>query len=362
MQAKSLQRRIPLTSVEKALYPEATFRTGTQCWPTPMNFALLNGGMGDYICWIPAIQWIAECATWIKPSLVCPVYFVELARVFMKRYPHVPIKTYRELNEIPNVDAIPCRGPINLATEALNATGAHLLTCGWVYFTNKDRAPSPEWDRYPPLTREDLDAVALPAEIAALKPGSYAVITTGLTTPSRFIKPEYWNLVIDYVVSLGLTPVFVGKAMIETGNASNVHTNFRETEIHYDKGIRLFDRTSLLQAARVMNEAAVTIGHDNGLLHLAACTPDASIVFGYNLASPAHREPRRVSGKTYNVTLTQADLACNHCQSHNNFVLGFSFRECFYKDLRCMDLLFDAGARRWREQIDLALTERNTSL
>lgn len=347
---------LKLKAVEKRFYPETTFRPGTPCYPQDMNFSLMNGGMGDYICWMTPLQWIAECATWISPNLIVPVYFVELARYFMKKYPHVPIRTYKELTEIPGYETMPCRGPVNIGMESLNATGAHLLTCGWVYYTNREKAPA-GWDRYPPFEQADLDAVALTPEAAALEPGKYAVITTGITTPSRHVEPRYWNMIIDYVRELGLTPVFLGKQLVETGNLANVHTKFPR-EVHYDLGVNLCDRTTLMQAASIMSRAAVVIGHDNGLLHLAACT-GVPLVFGYNLASPEHREPRRLRGRTYNVTLTNQELACNWCQSHNNFVIGFSYTKCFYSDLKCIHMLFEDGAKRWKTQIDLALAEGN---
>jgi hypothetical protein len=322
-----------------------------------MNFIFLNGGMGDYITWLQPIRWLASEATWIKGTLVAPNYLQELAKYFLRDAPEWTVTNYEAIKDQNAMNSRPYRGPVVLQQESLNATGAHLLTCGWVYFTNKEKAP-PGWDSYPQLNQTDLDNVPMDGVFEGknpLQPGRYAVVTTGVTTSSRKIPGAHWNHVIDHIVAQGLQPVFLGKDVVETGNARNIHTQFN-TDIKYSAGLDLRNKTSLMQAASIMSRAAFVIGHDNGLLHLAGCT-EVPIIFGYNLASPEHREPRRPKGRTYNVTLTNEELACNHCQSRTNFVIGYNFRECFYGDLKCIDLLFADGALRWRKAIDQAVAD-----
>ncbi len=340
--------------VEKLFYPEWGFRPNTPCYPMKLNFIFINGGLGDYICWIPAIQWLASQATWIEGGLIMPTYLKELAAYFMKPYPKWSFTDYKNLDELPKAHETPFRGPVELSRESLNATGAHLLTCGWVYFTNKEKAPE-GWDYYPHFDQEDLNKIKLPEEVRGLAPKRYAVITTGMTTNSRKVPHGAWNPVIEHVRSKGLTPVFLGKGVVETGNPRNIHTKW-DPDVRYDLGVDLRDKTTLMQAAAVMSNAAFVVGHDNGLLHLAGCT-DVPIIFGYNLALPEHREPRRRVGKVYNVVLSDKELACYGCQSKNNFMIGYNFRECFYGDLACQKMLFENGAERWTKQIDLAMKE-----
>jgi len=341
--------------VEMQRYPEWGFRPNVPMIPLEMNFIFLNGGFGDYFCWLKPIQWLASEATWIKGNLIVPTYLVEIAKYFLKDFPAWRVCEYKNLEQIPKVNDMPFRGPVELQRESLNATGAHLLTCGWVYFCNKEKAP-PGWDTYVRFDPADLDAVALPESANGLIPKRYAVITTGMTTNSRKPPPGAWNPIIDYVVAKGLTPVFLGKAVMETGNAQNINTTF-DGGLNFGKGVDLRDKTTLMQAASIMSRAAFVVGHDNGLLHLAGGT-DVPIVFGYNLASPEHREPRRAVGKVYNVCLSDAELACNFCQSKTNFVIGYNYRECFYGDRKCMDMLFENKGQRWKTQIDRALGDK----
>lgn len=344
------QPKITFERVPVATYPEWGFRSGTPMVPTDMNFIFINGGMGDYICWMPAIQWLASQAKWIRGKLVHPVYFGELAEYWLKPYADWAHQNYEDIRGDIKADNTPFRGPVELQRESLNATGAHLMTCGWVYFTNKEKAP-PGWEHYSRIDQEHLDGVLTAKQFNL--PEKYAVITTGVTTNSRKVKPAYWNMIIEYVVSKGLTPVFLGKSVTQTGNARNIHTEWG-AGTRFDLGMDLRDKTSLMEAAAVMSRAQLVVGHDNGLLHLAACT-EVPIVFGYNLASPEHRQPSRASGRIYNVHLQPGELACNFCQSHTNFVIGYNFRECFYSDMKCIDLLFANGAEYWRKQIDAAL-------
>lgn len=347
-----MSKQLPVTFERMATkyYPAWGFRPNTPMYQLEMNFVFLNGGMGDYITWLTPIRWLASEATWIKGTLVCPVYFKELAEHFLKDFPEWGLRTYQDIQGWDKADTTPFRGPVILQNESLNATGAHLMTCGWVYFTNK-QGPPPGWENYSQFKQADLDAIF--ASGGFNLPDKYVVVTVGKTTNSRKVKAEYWNHVIEHVVDRGLTPVFLGKAITETGNPRNIVTEF-DKGLKLDLGINLLDKTSLLQAAAIMSKAQAVVGHDNGLLHLAGCT-DVPIVFGYNLASPEHRRPIRKVGKVYDVHLQEGELACNFCQSKTNFVIGYNFRECFYSDLKCMDLLFANKAEKWKAQLNRAL-------
>lgn len=351
------QKSVTFEPLKTEFFPEWGFRPNTPMYPMNMNFIFLNGGMGDYLCWMRPIQWMMECAPWLRGTLIHPTYLTEIVEYFMKDHKTWSHSDYKRLAEIQGDNQVPYRGPVVLQNESLNATGAHLFTCGWVYFTNKECAPEGkdskglEWKYYPKFGEDFLTGVELPSEVP--EPGTYAVITTGITTPSRHIKPEYLNMIIEYVHSLGLKPVFLGKSMVETGNRTNIHTDFNKS-VRYDLGVNLVNKTTLRQAASIISKSKVIIGHDNGLLHLAGLT-ETPIVFGYNLASPKHRRPLRPTGQVYDVVLPEGALNCYLCQSKTNLNIGYNFRQCFYNDLKCFDLLFADNAKLWRDQIDLAL-------
>ncbi len=353
-----------ITKQKVTTYPEWGFRPGIPVVPRPINFVFINGGMGDYICWMQAILWLVAHATWVQGRVVVPDYFIPLAEYWLKGTDW-KVWGYEVLKDAAQND-IPVRGPINLVHESLNATGAHLLDCGFAYYACQN--PPPEgWNHYPKFKQNGpLDSERFPA-LAALH-SKYCVITTGKTSPSRHVPGGYWNYVIDHVIERGFTPVFLGASEMRINSGqkliNDVRTKF-DTEVNYERGIDLRDKTTLLEAAAILDRAAFVVGHDNGLLHLAGCT-ETPIVFGYNVAAPIHRRPRRLIGRTYDVTLTQKDINCIHCQSRTNFVIGFVFHECFYKtagkvhgfrENECIDLLFANEAARWKSAINQCIEE-----
>jgi hypothetical protein len=348
----SQNKQVTFEQVKTEYFPEWCFRPKTIMAPFRMNFIFLNGGMGDYAAWQRSIEWLCEKATWIHGALIVPTYFVEFAEHFIGKHKHWTVCDYKSLEQIPKVNELPFRGPVELQRESLNATGAHLATCGWVYFTNKEKAP-PGYEYYSQFEQSYLDGMELPDEAKGLEQGKYAIFTTGMTTDSRKVPPGGWVPIIQHVIDKGLTPVFLGKDTMITGNALNIHTSF-DPSIDFTKGIDLRNKTSMLQAASIMSRAAFVIGHDNGLLHLAGCT-EVPIIFGYNIALPEHREPLRKVKKTYNVVLNQKELACYGCQSEFNFLINFNFRKCLYDDLACMSKLFSNGGDKWKQKIDLVL-------
>ena len=194
-------KSITFKRIEQGTYPEWGFRPNVPMFPMSMNFVLLNGGMGDYICWMPAIKWIATHCTWIKGTIVGPNYLRELAEYWMKDFPTWEYNLYEDTRDKPENDQLPFRGPVVLQHQSLNATGAHLLTCGWVYMANQEKAPSPEWDRYLPIEKDFLATVPLPVESRVLDKQKYAIITTGITTESRRVPGKYWNPIIEHIRS-----------------------------------------------------------------------------------------------------------------------------------------------------------------
>ena len=103
-----------------------------------------------------------------------------------------------------------------------------------------------------------------------------------------------------------------------------------------------------------MGGAEVVVGLDNGLLHLAACTP-VKIVAGYTTVKPAHRMPYRVGELGYKVWPVVPDLAlkCRYCQSKAGFVYKFDFRSCYYGDYECtINLSADKYIKKIGEALD----------
>jgi hypothetical protein len=155
-------------------------------------------------------------------------------------------------------------------------------------------------------------------------------------------------------VSLGITPVFLGKSdILLDGNKT---TKFKE-DIHFHKGLDLREKTTVIEAAAIMQYAECTVGLDMGLLHVAALMKDSKIIFGYNIVLPEHRRPRRDHGRCIDLFITKEELECIACQSVIKKLPTHKFDKCYYGDNKCIDLLFANESERWKKAIDEILTD-----
>ena len=337
------------------------FRPGTKLPIVKYNFVFSGAGMGDWICYMPAMVWIAKNLPWIKGRIFAAEFFCEFAKNVMRDFHDWKINPTEKINELAEPRTV-FRGPgisINgksAGGQLLNGTGAHLVDVGFAYFVNK--SPPPEGaDVFPELDFEFGNwRNVSPNEtkiqnIPPLTTNTYAVFTTGGVTPVRTVPGEYWNPIIDHVISIGLTPVFIGKSNI----AGCVNVTFPDG-CNYDKGIDLRNKTTMMEAAYLMDRAACVLGLDNGLIHLAACT-NAKIIAAYNIVDPKERRPNRRPGPSWiELSLSKEELACANCQSEMRSLPAHTFKHCLYGDKKCIDLLFDNNGRRWTDAIDRILS------
>lgn len=324
---------------------EHWMRDRTAVRPVPADFFFNGSGLGDYICFMSAILWLAKNAPWVRGTLRVPTFFKPLAEHWLKKKPHWNVLDGEQTRYTFRGDS-PIVGPdltgedgTNLTPQLLNPLGSHLVDLGFAYYCNM--CPAPLDATYPRLN----PSAPLPPELAKLK-GQYVVFTPGGVTTSRMVKARHLNPLIDYVRKLGLTPVFLGR-----GNYSGGLNAQFDPEINYGAGINLINKTDLFEAAAIMERGVCVLGLDNGLLHLAATT-EASVIFGYNIASPKFREPRRTWGRLENVTVTREKLPCIHCQDHIKMLFTHSFHSCLYGDQKCIDLLFENDAEKFKKAID----------
>lgn len=333
------QAEIPAFLTFKNKFAELSpARDGARSECFPINFEFAGGGMGDYICWLPALQWIVKNCAWVHGRIWAPAYFIEFVRHFFEGVPNWQVKLIEKFKDEAEKGSL-CRGLATAPNQLLNATGCNLLRQGFANFVNLDTVP--HGTTYPQL---DLSNKQLPKQLRGLEK-KYVVFTPGGTTRSRFVSAKHWNPLIAFVKELGLIPVFLGKVQL-----ADVHRSYFDDEVNYQDGIDLREKTSLIEAALVMKESACVIGLDNGLLHLAACT-DASIIFAYNIAHPIERRPVRPTGKMIELTLTPQELACIHCQTNLKLLYTHNFKNCIYGDTKCIDLLFENEGERWKKAI-----------
>jgi hypothetical protein len=307
------------------------FRPGSVTDAKLVRFVISDGGMGDYIAYMSSILWIARNHPQVNGQVYCGHFFIEIAEYILKDFSNWQVFD-RDKKFNPKLE-IPTRGPMLMP---INVTGCHPLDLGFMYYCNMN--PPPEDGNYYPEI--DVSEYRLPAGLEA----PYAVMTPGAASPNRTMPVSAFNGIKDHLVSLGITPVFLGKEQMTPKRSISFDKDY-----DFSEGINLINQTSLLQSVKIISEAKLIVGLDNGLLHLAATTM-TPIIFGYNIASPQHRRPRRKKGEIYEIFPDTRTLNCTFCQSQMRFMFSHDFTKCSYEDMACLKELSDPAP--WISLID----------
>lgn len=316
------------------------FRPGSKCKETVVNYLLTRGGIGDYICWMSALKWLATNHPQIVGRVYAPDFFIEIAENVLKPwFPRWKVYGAKSFTQ-KKLESRPTYGPMQ---RPINGTGMHLVDLGFVYFTNNTTpADGRLYCQLDLATVENVLPRHTPQNIF------YAVMTPGSTYANRTLPATAFNGIKDHLLSKGIVPVFLGKK--DLGDQRKI---LFEDGYDYSGGIDLRDKTTLLEAAKIMESARLVVGLDNGLLHLAAMT-DVPIIFGYNIASPEHRRPRRRKGTIlWELYPDETQLTCTFCQSKMRFMFNHDFKDCLYKDNLCLEALGQPAP--WIELIEKTL-------
>ncbi len=302
----------------------------------PINIILQDGGVGDHIASLVAIKYIENNYPWIAPTIWVPNYLVELAKHLLPK--RCTVKSYSEMSQHYNP---------NLPTKTTKWDGMispmkiHLLD--YAFLKLCDENPSIEHKNYLQV-KSNID----PWDKYRI--GPYVIITTGFTAKAREFKASYINEIAKWVKDAGYTPVFLGSTKTETGAKHTIEGNFSK-DIDFSIGLNLVNKTTLLEAAMIIDNAHAVLGVDNGLLHVAGCT-DTPIVGGFPSVSPEIRMPVRNNILGYDFYPIVPDKGCNFCQERTNFLYGHDYRECVYKDDRSIN---EMTPNKFIEKLELIL-------
>lgn len=294
------------------------FRDGTHFPKQNINFIFDDGGVGDNIARMSAMKYIQTHYSHVTPYLYVPDYFLQLGRNLI---PDMIIRPFSKGNKKFNA-TWPGR---QTAIRQHDTLATHLVDHG--FHVLSDRQVDIEHKNYLKLNLEriNIDKFKLPKE--------YIVITTGFTAPIREFKPEKVNAIVKYLNEKQMVVVFLGSYQTKVGyNVENIKGNFNE-EIDYSKGIDLINKTSLLEAGKIIARSKGIVGVDNGLLHLAGCT-EVPIIAGFTSVEPKYRLPYRHNQLGWNCYVVVPPESCKErfFQSNWDFVYDHDFRTCYYGD------------------------------
>ena len=142
----------------------------------------------------------------------------------------------------------------------------------------------------------------------------YAVIHPVNSWPNRTWSQDNWMNLCEELIKLGYTVVAVGKDSSETG-FFNVQKPVHEMGNNI---INLMNQTSISETWHLINDAAVVITMDSGILHLAGTTGTPILELG----SPINPEFRRPYRKTSKHIYVRGGCGL-HCSSNMKYALEY---------------------------------------
>lgn len=271
---------------------------------------------------MPVMKFIQKTYPWVTPYLWVPDYFLPFARNLL---PYMVVRPFSKRLKLFN-EKWPTRQTMLKGHDSLST---HLVDYNFNALGNKQVQIQDKNYVKLDLSRIFIEKFKLPKE--------YVVITTGYTAKIREFMPEKVNKITEYLNNKNMPVVFLGNRQTFTGeNVSNIVGHFNES-IDFSKGINLVDKTSLLEAGKIIAGAKAIVGIDNGLMHIAGCT-DTPIVGGFTSVSPHLRNPYRNNELGWNCYNVIPPESCKErfFQSNWDYIFNFDFRFCYYNDYECV--------------------------
>lgn len=278
---------------------------------TDFHNILTDGGMGDLICGLVAIDYNIRNHPNIHFHVWVPDYLLDFAKHVLS--PGSTVRPFSKAkakfrHDIDGFTTEWCTNHTAIRTHPVDY-GFHMLCDRHEYDLNQKNYLKIKPDKIPLGSRLNL-------------PQKYVVLAATGVEPVRTMPVETANTLIDYIKSKGYEIVFLGKESSDCG-IGNHAIKANPIPLNYDKGINLLNKTSLLESAKIINNAKAVVGMDGGMIHLAGCT-DTHIVCGYTASNPNHVAPIRHGSQTYKFNAVEPDLDIpnRYYQTYSSFKKG----------------------------------------
>lgn len=298
------------------------FRDGTSIVKKTLNVLCNMGGLGDFICRIPALRQVAKSAPYVHFNFWCPEYFVSLAKYWTEDYSNVAVHDMEYFNDRQQVG----ESFIDFRSKLLLPLALDLVYHGFLILWQQ-LPTSLEQRMHPQMHRKaaNIDRFNIPP--------NNVVVTCGATCKTRTWPEAEVQKTVQGLLDRGITPVILGRSKLHGDYKAEFPT------LNTEGAINLIDKTSPLEAYQIISQSSCVMGVDNGLIHLAGCT-ETPIIAGFTNVNPKDRVIVRPRGKTLVIT-PPAELKCRFCQSNMKFLIAHDFRYCLYpKDsYACLDFM-----------------------
>ena len=167
--------------------------------PTKENiyFAFNEGGLGDNIARLSAIQYCIKEYPWVEPRLIVPEYFKGIVE---HHFPYLWIRTFEEYERTKKLLPVTM---IRSDIPQCSIIRHHLVE--HAFNTMLDVKPNYLDYDYVRLNLKDVDISEFNL------PERYIVLTCMYTTEVREFPPKIVQEIVDHLNGRGITPVFLGR-------------------------------------------------------------------------------------------------------------------------------------------------------
>lgn len=305
-----------------------------------MNFVLNQGALGDVITSLPAI---IKARQHYDPILKMRVWGPSWQHELLEHL----LKPYGEF-EILNFEDFPMQNSKRKGPEwendsvAINQVPFNTGTRNRRHMV--DFAFNCLLDAQPESMLERSYPTAAPLGPRTIS-DRYVVFPVGATSANKLLKASVMVPVMQWVQERGMQVVVVGTktshTKAETADRKLIPIVMIDDTHNLEHRVNFIDmreKTTLLQLRDLCGHAAAVVGMDGGSVHIAGTT-DANIIYAMGTTLPVHRYIARNGDPHWRVRyIGPRDLECTGCQSRW-IASRQDFRECFYGDNKCMDLM-----------------------
>lgn len=285
---------------------------------TTVNALICDNGLGDLLCSIMPLNHIVKDCPWINLLIWVPDYMVDFVKNVLPK--NTIIRGFSEAEK--KYDA---KKPGITTRVNTQHSPMRIHPSKFAYHMLCDMDPSLEQMSYLKVNPINISKFNLPEK--------FVVMQGAFTEQVKTMPIKTFNSLVDYVITKGYTPVFLGREINETGKDGITYKANIVEGYDYSKGINLMNKTNLVESASIMDKSKLVICMDGGLSHLAGFT-NSKIIAGYTFASDKQLMPTRDSifGKDVHSVVPEESLNCKFCQTNITLLFNHDFRSCLYTE------------------------------
>ena len=214
-----------------------------------INCLLADGGLGDYICALVAVDYIIRTYTYINVLVWVPNYLIDFAKHVLPENAIVRdyTKAFKKYDD----------GRIGITTRWSRHTPMRIHPVDYAFHVLADEHVELPKKNYLKIRPNEIDLTKFNL------PEKYIVIAATAAEIVKTMPNNTINEIAKYVIEKGYVPVFIGKKESHTGY-KDLKIKAKVADVNYSLGLNLVDKSSILETAGIIAGGQAFVGMDGG--------------------------------------------------------------------------------------------------